>query len=168
VSQEHTIADASFTTRVEGLEGTERFGRALAGRFVEGDVVLLLGGLATGKTALVKAVVAALGSSDLVTSPTFSLAQFYTSPAAPVLHIDTYRLPDLAEFRDLGLDEHMASSITLIEWGGLVAGEFEEPLVVDIRRAGADDAREIVVSASGRRWVDVLPRLCTELDGRSS
>jgi tRNA threonylcarbamoyladenosine biosynthesis protein TsaE len=167
VSQEHTIADASFTTVVEGVEGTERFGRALAGRLVEGDVVLLLGGLAAGKTTLVKAVVAALGSSDLVTSPTFSLAQFYASPAAPVLHIDTYRLPDLAEFRDLGLDEYIASGITLIEWGGLVAGEFDEPLVVDMRHAGAD-TREIVVSATGRRWSDVLPRLCTELDGRSS
>jgi tRNA threonylcarbamoyladenosine biosynthesis protein TsaE len=165
---DHTIADASFAVAVDGIEGTERFGRALAGRLVEGDVVLLHGGLAAGKTALVKAVVAALGSTDVVTSPTFALAQFYASPAAPVLHVDTYRLPDLAEFRDLGLDEHFPSSITLIEWGGLVEGEFEQPLVVDLRRTGTADGREIVVSANGRRWADVLPGLCAELGGRES
>jgi tRNA threonylcarbamoyladenosine biosynthesis protein TsaE len=97
---------SSFTVVSRGAEQTARIASVLAPRLTGGDAVLLTGDLAAGKTTFVKATVAALGADDVVTSPTFTLAQFYPSGRVPVLHIDTYRLADLAEYRDLGLDEH--------------------------------------------------------------
>ncbi len=164
MEQEHGDG-ATFTVGTDGPEGTARLGRALAGRLLEGDVVLLRGPLAAGKTTLVKAVVAGLGGTDPVTSPTFALAQFYDTTAGRVLHVDTYRLESLAEYRDLGLDEYYPSGITLVEWGDLVAPDVVDPLVVSIEPGSDPDRREIVVAGAGPRWSDVLPGLCSEVGG---
>ncbi len=142
----------------DGVEGTARIAAALAATLAEGDVVLLRGDLAAGKTTFVKAVAAALGSTDLVTSPTFTLAQFYSSPAGPVLHVDAYRLEGPEEFRDLALDEHMASSITFVEWGDIVGTELPGSLAVEIRVLG-DDARDIVFSGGSARWDGTVAEL---------
>jgi tRNA threonylcarbamoyladenosine biosynthesis protein TsaE len=145
--------------RVEGLRGTAELAAALAPHLRAGDAVLLTGQLAAGKTTFVSALVAALGSEAAVSSPTFSLAQFYATPGPRVLHVDTYRLTDLTEFRDLGLDEYLDEVIALVEWGALVAGEFVDPLHVHLV-APPDDAsaREITVRGSGR-WMPALDAL---------
>ena len=95
-----------------------------------------------GKTTFVSALVAALGSGSAVSSPTFSLAQFYATPGPRVLHVDTYRLTDLTEFRDLGLDEYLDEVIALVDGATLVAG------VVRRRRCGCACA----VAGPARIW----------------
>ena len=45
---------------------------------IEDCIVILRGDLASGKTTLVKNYVKALGLTDLVTSPTFSLQAIYS------------------------------------------------------------------------------------------
>jgi tRNA threonylcarbamoyladenosine biosynthesis protein TsaE len=156
----------SFVVGSRGPDDTARIAAALAGRLVEGDAVIISGGLAAGKTTFVTAVAAALGSTDQVTSPTFSLAQFYTSPVAPILHIDTYRLADIDEYRDLGLAEYAESSITLVEWGETVASEFDRPLLLDFRSTDrGPDERDIVLASAASRWTDVFPDLARELAG---
>ncbi len=137
---------------------------AVAGQLRAGDVVLLHGELAAGKTTFVAAATAALGSPDQVTSPTFMLAQFYGGGRVPVLHIDTYRLAGVAEFRDLGLDEQLAESVTLVEWGGLVEGELPEHLAVTLTAdPGAEQRRTITITGRGARWSGVPEALETEL-----
>jgi tRNA threonylcarbamoyladenosine biosynthesis protein TsaE len=144
----------------DGPEGTARVAAALAPHLHAGDAVLLTGELAAGKTTFVSALVAALGSSDAVSSPTFSLAQFYATPGPRVLHVDTYRLTDLTEFRDLGLDEYLDEVVALVEWGDLVSGEFVDPLRMHLAVAGPDDptGREITVRG-GSRWEPVMDAL---------
>src|SRR5436189_4987054 len=97
------MTDRAFAVSASGPEGTAAVAARLAARLRPGDVVLLTGDLAAGKTTFVQAVTRALGSTDPVTSPTFALAQFYETPVAPILHVDTYRLSDVDEYRDLGL-----------------------------------------------------------------
>lgn len=142
---------------------------ALAPHLRAGDVVLLHGGLAAGKTTFAQAVTAALGSPDQVTSPTFMLAQFYAGGRVPVLHLDTYRLTGVGEYRDLGLEEHLPESVTLVEWGALVAGELPEHLAVTLETdPDAADTRLITLAASGARWTGVLDRLRAELLDRAA
>ncbi len=137
---------------------------ALAGHLRAGDAVLLHGELAAGKTTFVKAVAAALGSPDPVTSPTFMLAQFYAGGRVPVLHLDTYRLTGVGEYRDLGLEEHLPESVTLVEWGGMVAGEFPGHLDVTLEPdPAAPDTRVVTMRGHGPRWAEVLDRLRPEL-----
>jgi tRNA threonylcarbamoyladenosine biosynthesis protein TsaE len=135
---------------------TARVAAAVAEHLRAGDVVLLHGELAAGKTTFVTAAAAALGSPDQVTSPTFMLAQFYAGGRVPVLHLDTYRLTGVAEYRDLGLEEQLAESVTFVEWGGLVAAELPEHLAVTLRPDPADEqSRVITIEAHGARWAGV-------------
>ncbi|MDT4989915.1 MAG: tRNA threonylcarbamoyladenosine biosynthesis protein TsaE [Micromonosporaceae bacterium] len=146
-----------FTVTVDGPGQTGQVAAALAARLVPGDVVLLSGGLAAGKTTFVKAVAAALGAADLVTSPTFALAQFYPSGRTPILHVDTYRLGGIAEYRDLGLDEYTHAAVCLVEWGELVAGEFGCHLAVRLRPdPPGTDRRAVTFTSACDRWSAVL------------
>ena len=102
---------------------TERAGVALAGRLRPGDVVLLEGDLAAGKTTLVRGLVVGLcGSAEDVSSPSFVLVQTYPCAAAGVErlhHVDLYRLADrLPELRALGLEELLSdpTAVTAVEW----------------------------------------------------
>ena len=157
----------SFVVSVNRIEDTVRVASMLAACLRAGDVVLLTGDLGAGKTTFVKAVAEALGATDPVTSPTFTLAQHYPTPTVAVVHVDTYRLADVAEYRDLGLeDAYGTDAVFLIEWGELVAGEFAEPLRVTIT-AAVDNAggRTIEFAAAGPRWTRRVEDLRAELTG---
>ena len=56
---------------------TESLGAELAGSLREGDVVLVQGELGAGKTTLVRGAARALGVTDPVTSPSFSIGHRY-------------------------------------------------------------------------------------------
>ena len=153
-----------LTVSSDGPDATAAIGSVLASYLHEGDVVLLKGALATGKTTFVKAIAAALGSSQVATSPTFMLAQFYPTSSVTILHIDTYRLSGLPEYRDLGLDEFIEESITLIEWGEKIMDEFPCHLMIEFECvARSPELRQLTFSASGRRWHPVLGDLREKL-----
>jgi tRNA threonylcarbamoyl adenosine modification protein YjeE len=104
-------------------EGTGRVGRDLSARLLPGDIVLLEGDLAAGKTALVRGLVEGLsGPPEQVSSPTFVLLQTYdcsTHGIARLHHVDLYRLSEsLPELRELGIEEILSDpeSVTAVEW----------------------------------------------------
>jgi tRNA threonylcarbamoyladenosine biosynthesis protein TsaE len=99
-------------------DATAALGAALAPLLREGDVVALSGTLGMGKTALAQGLLAALGETGEVSSPTFTLVHIYTPPHAPcpIWHCDLYRLESPDDMLELGLDEAFDSAITVIEW----------------------------------------------------
>ena len=152
-----------FTVSTKGVDGTNSVAQMLGARLRQGDVVLLKGGLASGKTTFVKAAAQALGSASVVTSPTFALAQFYTSDRGTILHIDAYRLSGIHEFRDLGLDEYIDDSITLVEWGDKVASDFPAALTIEFTYdPSAPELRLLTFSAHGERMARVIDALFAE------
>ncbi len=75
------------------------------------------GEMAAGKTTFIKAFCEALGVTDVVSSPTFSIVNEYDSPNGPVYHFDFYRLKNLREAYDIGYEEYFYSDhYCLIEW----------------------------------------------------
>ena len=152
----------SFSVISASPEQTDRIGALVAQRLTPGDAVLLNGDLAAGKTRLVKAIVAALGSQDLVTSPTFALAQFYRADGTTILHIDTYRLSGVEEYRDLALEDYAADAITLIEWGSAVESEFPAHLSIRFESLGGSE-RQLTFSSPVERWTELFPELQKDL-----
>jgi tRNA threonylcarbamoyladenosine biosynthesis protein TsaE len=149
-----------FTITCGSREETAAVAAALAPLVRAGDALLLKGPLASGKTAFVQELVAALGSPAEVTSPTFTLAQFYPLPSGTFLHIDAYRLSSVAEFRDLALDDFVAESITAVEWGDIVEQDFPNALTIDFEFVeNQDTARKLTFSAETARWEPVLGEL---------
>lgn len=150
----------SIAVSTKGAEGTGTVAALLASQLRSGDVVLLKGGLAAGKTTFVKAVASAMGSSATVTSPTFTLSHFYPSGNGTILHVDAYRLSGIHEYRDLGLDDYLDDCVTLVEWGEKVAGDFPCHLMVEFHcDPSAPDLRVIAFSSGCPRWRPVIADL---------
>ena len=135
-------------------QATARAGAALAAKLRPGDVVTLSGPLGVGKTQLVRGVLAALGHSGEVPSPTFAIVQPYEELSPPVWHVDLYRIEDLGELDELGLDS-VADAVLLIEWPER-AGETAWPNALRFRLDFAEDgARRLtadVPPAWQERW----------------
>jgi tRNA threonylcarbamoyladenosine biosynthesis protein TsaE len=149
-----------FTASSAGVRDTYTIAAHLARQLRTGDVVLLNGGLASGKTTFVKAVAQALESPDLVTSPTFTLAHFYSCGAGTILHIDAYRLSGIHEYRDLGLADYVDESITLVEWGESIAEDFPCHLMIEFQpQQDEPDARILTFSSECGRWLPAMKTL---------
>ncbi len=80
-------------------------------------VVAFRGGMGAGKTTLIREIVAALGSADTVTSPTFAIVNQYKAGKERIHHFDFYRIDDPREAYDFGYEEYFYSGdLCLVEW----------------------------------------------------
>lgn len=129
---------------------TEAFGAELAGDLKDGDVVLVRGELGAGKTTLVRGAARALGVSDPVTSPSFSIGHRYRAgERLTVSHLDLYRLAGLEhEDPDLLADYLGEGRIAFVEWPPDAERELAGArLLVSLSHRGED-----------RRRIEVLER----------
>lgn len=113
---------------------TEAFGAALAARVRPGDVVTLAGPLGAGKTSVARGLLAALGLTGEAPSPTFAIVQPYAAPEVrvPVLHVDLYRIEDVAELDELGLEEASGEAVLLVEWPQRAPGRWPDALALTL------------------------------------
>jgi tRNA threonylcarbamoyladenosine biosynthesis protein TsaE len=123
---------------------TESVGAELAGSLREGDVVLVRGELGSGKTTLVRGAARALGVTDRVTSPSFSIGHRYRAgERLMVSHLDLYRLADLEQEDPALLADYLgAGSIAFVEWPADAARELAGArLRVSLTHRGEDRRR---------------------------
>jgi tRNA threonylcarbamoyladenosine biosynthesis protein TsaE len=79
--------------------------------------LLFYGNMGVGKTTLIKQIVKSLGSNDEVTSPTFSIVNEYHSENEIIYHFDFYRINDIEEAFNFGVEEYLYSNNwCIIEW----------------------------------------------------
>jgi tRNA threonylcarbamoyladenosine biosynthesis protein TsaE len=149
--------------RVADAAAMRELGASLAARLRAGDLVLLSGGLGSGKTTLSQGIGAGLGVRGPITSPTFVIARVHPSLVGgpPLVHVDAYRLGGWDELEDLDLEATLDEAVTVVEWGGGVAeGLSADRLEVEIRvlgrdeRPGEDEVRLVLVRGCGARWED--------------
>ncbi len=114
----------------------------LAAVLKPGDVVLISGELGSGKTTFVRGACRALGVTDQVTSPTFTIGQVYAG-ATEVAHLDLYRLHSLAGEDPALLDDYLTPErVGFVEWPQVGAPAVPEPAArVTIEHAGGDRRR---------------------------
>jgi len=133
-------------------------------------VVALSGDLGTGKTVLAQGIVAGVGAAGYVASPTFMFIREY-SGAAPVAHVDLYRIDDPGQLDDLGLDDVFSGRmIVIIEWAEK-AGDWlpAEHLWVTLGFGQKENDREIEILARGARYHEIASsRHARDAGSRSS
>ena len=139
-------------------EDTHALGRDLAGVLRPGDLVVLVGPLGAGKTALTQGIGVGLGVREPVTSPTFVIARVHQGGRVPLVHVDAYRLGGVADVDDLDLDASTDESVTVVEWGqGLVERLADEHLEIHLDRRD-DDVRTALLVPHGPGWERRLAR----------
>jgi tRNA threonylcarbamoyladenosine biosynthesis protein TsaE len=110
-----------WQTASSSLEETGKLAVGLGSKLHGGEVIELVSDLGGGKTTFVKGLALGMGSSDQVTSPTFTLNNVYKAGKLTLYHFDFYRLlepgimtEELAEI----LEDPQA--VTVVEWAGIV------------------------------------------------
>ena len=136
----------------------DRLAQLLALVLKPGDVIAVSGPLGAGKTSFARFLLARLGVEGEVPSPTFSLVQAYASPRFIVHHCDFYRL-EPRELAELGLDDLLPSSVTIVEWPER-AGDWlpADRLDIAMDETAEPYRRRMVLTGHGN-WAPRLARL---------
>lgn len=152
-----------WQTRSTGSGDTERLGEALGKllrRFSRSPVpqasglkppavLELCSDLGGGKTTFARGLVRGLGSSDKVSSPTFTLNRIYKANHLEIHHFDFYRLKEPGVVSDQ-LEESLQNSrvITIVEWSDIVRGALpEDRLTIEFKPVKDNpDERQIEIT----------------------
>jgi tRNA threonylcarbamoyladenosine biosynthesis protein TsaE len=146
-------------THSHTAQDTEDLGSRLARARPPGNelgVLYLEGELGAGKTTFARGFLRALGVTQPVRSPTFTLMELYAAGALTLLHVDLYRLNGAAELDTLGLREWARPGfLWLIEWPEKGAGRLPPAdLALSFSvGAAAHDITVMAKSALGRAWL---------------
>jgi tRNA threonylcarbamoyladenosine biosynthesis protein TsaE len=129
--------------RVDDLTGTHAVAAAIAGVARAGDVIVLAGDMGAGKTAFAQGFGRALGVTEPITSPTFTLVHSYPlSHRLTLHHADIYRLERTSDIDDLALCELASfNGIVLVEWGDVAGSALGDHL--EVRLNQVDDGEEV-------------------------
>ncbi len=140
-------------------EQTHELGRSIGRLTQPGDVLLLVGELGTGKTCLTQGIAWGLGIEEYTLSPTFVIVREMRG-RLPLYHVDLYRLDDIKEIDDLGLDDYLyGDGVCVVEWAekGLSLMP-EEHLLVEISHLGEDE-RSFQLKPGNQHYQDMLEHL---------
>ena len=131
----------------ESPEETERLGARLASRLRGGDVVLVEGELGSGKTTFIRGACRALGVTQPITSPTYTIGNRYDCDP-PVSHLDLYRLEGESVSGWADLEPYFDDAVVFVEWPRAAEGSLPSPRAV-VRLGHVDESHRTVEVESG-------------------
>lgn len=109
--------------KIENTAALPAAARTFVQAMGEATVFAFCGKMGAGKTTFIKALCEALGVTDVVNSPTFSIVNEYRAePSGELIyHFDFYRIAKIEEVYDMGYEDYFYSgAVCLIEWPELV------------------------------------------------
>ena len=132
---------------------TEKIGEALGKTIKPGTVIAYRGDLGAGKTAFTRGLARGLGSTELVTSPTYTIVNEYLGGRMPLFHFDMYRLRSSDDLWDIGWEDYLdRNGICAVEWSENVSDALEDSIFITIEKLG-EESRRITIEG-GENLVD--------------
>lgn len=112
-----------------------------------GTVVCLFGEMGVGKTVFTNGLCRAMGVTDYVSSPTFTVVNEYDGGGFPIYHFDMYRIEDEDELLEIGFEEYLNSGgICIIEWPENIKESLPKKRIdIKIVRGEGFSEREIII-----------------------
>jgi len=127
-------------------EETEALAARLAGALAPGDVVTVSGELGAGKTTFVRGAAEALGVTDRVTSPTFTVGHRYDGRVR-VAHLDLYRFAGVSAAEWGDLEPYFDDALVFVEWPEAAGDELPAPRARVRMRHDGEGRRVIEIEA---------------------
>lgn len=125
---------------------TGALAETMAKELMPGQVVCLRGDLGVGKTVFAKGLCRALGVSEHVSSPTFTLVNEYDGAAGKIYHFDLYRIEDPDELYEVGFEEFVGGDgIAVIEWPERAEEMLPEKRIEILLERNGENGRRITV-----------------------
>ncbi|MUU77180.1 tRNA (adenosine(37)-N6)-threonylcarbamoyltransferase complex ATPase subunit type 1 TsaE [Winogradskyella endarachnes] len=85
--------------------------------YLKDKIILFNGSMGAGKTTFINALLKAMKSNDIASSPTFSIVNEYKLPNDKVYHFDFFRIESLDEAYNFGIEDYLNSNNWLfMEW----------------------------------------------------
>jgi len=140
-------------------EQTQRLGTRIGELALRGDIFLLSGELGTGKTCLTQGIAWGLDIDEYTLSPSFVIVREHQG-RLPLYHIDLYRLDDIAEIMELGLDNYLyGDGVCVVEWAekGLSILPAEH-LLIEISYL-SDTERSLQLKSSSPRYREIMAQM---------
>lgn len=133
------------TIITKNIDETRAFARDFAHTLNAPMTVALHGDLGVGKSEIARTIIQTLcGENTVVPSPTFTLVQTYVAGDKKISHFDLYRISDVAELVEIGLDYAIQNDITLIEWPDIASNMLPDNTIhIDILEY--EQGRKIIV-----------------------
>ena len=140
----------------ESPSHTQRIGVRIGELARAGDIVLLVGGLGTGKTCLAQGIAWGLGVEEYAVSPSFVFIREYQG-RLPLYHIDLYRIEGIEEVEGLGLEDYLhGKGVSVVEWAergmSLVP---REHILINMRYISYNK-RSLSLMPRGERYMEML------------
>ncbi|MDP8253767.1 MAG: tRNA (adenosine(37)-N6)-threonylcarbamoyltransferase complex ATPase subunit type 1 TsaE [Candidatus Kaelpia aquatica] len=147
-----TISSKKIYTNSE--RETFSLGKSMARSISPGVVVGFEGELGSGKTVLIKGILAGLGYDPKnVASASFVLVQEYKAKF-PIIHMDLYRLTNKDEIFEIDWDGYFSKdNIVLIEWAEKVKDVLTLDVLVKIALLAEDKQRFIEIDTDNVKFL---------------
>jgi tRNA threonylcarbamoyladenosine biosynthesis protein TsaE len=126
---------------------TKAIAERIAKSLSPGTTVCLFGEMGVGKTVFTNGLCRALGVTDYVSSPTFTVVNEYDGADFPVYHFDMYRIEDEDELIEIGFEEYLSSGgVCIIEWPENIKNSLpSERVDIEILRGNDFSERTIII-----------------------
>jgi tRNA threonylcarbamoyladenosine biosynthesis protein TsaE len=137
-SKEHTLM-------VHSPAEMDEFASWIAGIATRPLLIFLYGQMGAGKTTFVKGLANALGITQEITSPTFTLAVPYHGECM-LLHVDAFRIKDPGEADELGIEEALdQGAVVTVEWPEKVESALPAPDITITIQTESESVRRVLV-----------------------
>jgi tRNA threonylcarbamoyladenosine biosynthesis protein TsaE len=141
-------------------EQTQKLGVGIGKLAEAGDIILLVGDLGAGKTCLTQGIAYGLGTEEYTLSPSFVIMRELHAERLPLYHMDFYRLDNIAEISDLGLDDYLfGHGMCVIEWANKGISVLPEDHLLIVIDYISETERNITVEPKGKRYERMLEDL---------
>lgn len=107
------------TVTIKSISDLDRAAGEFLGKIGDARLLAFYGQMGAGKTTFTVALCKALGVvADKVCSPTFTIISEYLSgKGEPIYHFDFYRIKNLSEAMDIGVEDYFYSgNLCIMEW----------------------------------------------------
>lgn len=122
-------------------------GKKLGALLKQGDCLAFKGGLGAGKTCFIRGLAAGLGVEDVITSPTYTIANEYEG-SLPFYHIDAYRLASADDFEMLDAAYYLdGNAVCAIEWSENIAEALPSDRIIVSIAVLDDNTRRVDIEA---------------------
>ncbi|MGI6248529.1 MAG: tRNA (adenosine(37)-N6)-threonylcarbamoyltransferase complex ATPase subunit type 1 TsaE [Acutalibacteraceae bacterium] len=131
-------------------EQTENIGANFGKKLKSGDFVALFGEIGAGKTAFVRGLAKGLGITEMILSPTFTIAHEYQKPVRFV-HFDMYRIESWDDLYSCAYFDYLNEDcIVACEWSENIENALPERYFkVLILKEEVEEDRRILISEVG-------------------
>ena len=129
-----------FLTKIEDWEEVA----TIIVQNLQHNILLLKGNLGAGKTTFTQFLLKELGSTEEVSSPTYSIVNEYQSPKGKIFHFDLYRLKNIEEAFDFGIEEYLENGyLSIIEWPEIYESELSYYPFNEISITTTEEGRKV-------------------------